>query len=182
MKRVVVLISGLLICALFLAACGGGATPTPTAKPRVTNTPVPTSAVPTVAPATKAPAATLAGPIKRLEISVNGDALEFDKSGLSVKAGSQVVLSLSNVSTINQHNWVIVQAGTKDDVAGRGSAHSTTDWVQPDDPDVIANTELLDPGANGEVSFNAPPPGTYQFVCTFPGHNITMSGDFEVTG
>lgn len=32
-----------------------------------------------------------------------------------------------------------------------------------------------------EVRFTAPPPGNYQFVCTFPGHNFTMFGVFEVT-
>ena len=118
-----------------------------------------------------------------LEISVNGDALAFDKSEFSAGAGSEVVLTFSNVSIINQHNWVIVQPGTKDDVAARGTAAGPdNDWVQPDDPDVIANTKLLDAGATGEVTFAAPPAGTYQFVCTFPGHNFTMFGDFEVTG
>ncbi|MQG65022.1 MAG: azurin, partial [SAR202 cluster bacterium] len=39
---------------------------------------------------------------------------------------------------------------------------------------------LLDPGASGEVTFTAPASGTYQFVCTFPGHNFTMFGDFIV--
>ena len=28
--------------------------------------------------------------------------------------------------------------------------------------------------------FSAPPPGTYQFVCTFPGHSFTMFGEFVV--
>ena len=186
MKRAAALISGLLVGALVLAACGGGTAATPTAKPRATNTPVPTTAAPTAAPtAVPTAAPTAAQPTseaERLEISVNGDTLTFDTAKLSSGAGSQVVLTFSNVSTINQHNLVIVQAGTKDDVAVRGTLHPTTDWVQPDDPDVLANTKLLNAGATGEVSFTAPPAGTYQFVCTFPGHNATMFGDFEVTG
>ena len=31
------------------------------------------------------------------------------------------------------------------------------------------------------VSFRLPPPGTYQFVCTFPGHSFTEFGEFTVT-
>ena len=182
MNRTAVLLSGLLVGALVLAACGGGSTPTPTAKPRVTNTPVPTSAAPTVAPATETPTTVPEGPVERLEISVNGDALEFDKSSLSVDAGSQVVLSFSNVSTINQHNWVLVQAGTEKAVADRAALNPTTDWLEPGDPDVVANTKVLETGATGEASFTAPPVGTYGFICTFPGHSATMKGNFEVTG
>ena len=45
---------------------------------------------------------------------------------------------------------------------------------------ILASTGLLDPGATEQVSFTAPAPGTYQFVCTFPGHNFSMFGDFTV--
>ena len=186
MKRAAVLLSGLLAAVLLFAACGGSAVATTPPKPRATSTPVPSSAGPTAAPtaaATSAPAddADFSGESVRLDISVNGDALEFDKEQLSVAAGSRVILTLSNVSTINQHNWVITQAGAIDDVTERGTLHPTTDWVQPGDSDVIANTKLLDPGITGEVGFFAPSPGIYQFVCTFPAHNITMFGAFEVT-
>ena len=186
MKRAALLTIGLLSTLIFVAvACGGGATATPLPKPRATNTPAPTSvAEPTTPPAaaTEAPAATPVGPVERLEISVNGDALEFDKNSLSVGAGSQVVLKFSNVSAINQHNWVLVRAGTGKAVSERGALHPTTDWLEPGDPDVIANTKLLATAATGEVSFAAPSAGTYQFVCTFPGHNATMTGDFQVAG
>ena len=61
--------------------------------------------------------------------------------------GTQVVLDFQNVSTVNQHNWVLVKEGTKDAVAGRGTAAgAANDWLQPGDPDVIASTKLLNPG------------------------------------
>ena len=106
----------------------------------------------------------------------------FDTEGFAVDAGSVVTLTYDNDSTLFQHNWVLVLDGAKDDVSERGTAHPTDGWVQPDDPDVIAATELLDPGVVGGVTFITPPPGTYQFVCTFPGHNVTMFGSFEVSG
>ena len=116
-----------------------------------------------------------------LDVAPDADLLKFDVETLTVVAGAQVLLTLNNVSTINQHNWVLVNAGTKDDVATRGIIHSTTNWIQPDDPNVIANTKLLIAGETGEVRFTAPPAGAYQFVCTFPGHSATMFGDFQVT-
>lgn len=117
-----------------------------------------------------------------LEVSTKGDALQFDQDRLQVAPGTEVVLCFSNASRLSQHNWVLVKAGTKDDVARRGlEAGPDNDWVQPGDPDVIAHTRLVNPGETGEVRFTAPPAGTYQFVCTFPGHNFTMFGDFVVT-
>ena len=116
-----------------------------------------------------------------LQIAVNGDALEFDKPKFEIAAGTEVVLVFNNVSSINQHNWVLVQAEQKDVVARRGTAAGPDNgWLQPGDPDVIASSRLLSPGETGEVRFAAPAAGTYQFVCTFPGHNLTMFGDFVV--
>ena len=107
--------------------------------------------------------------------------MEFDKNKFEVAAGTEVILIFNNVSTISQHNWVMVQAGQKDAVAARGAvAGASNDWIEPGDPDVITNVRLLNPGESDQVRFAAPPAGTYQFVCTFPGHNFTMFGDFVV--
>ncbi len=167
MNRAGLLLITLTGAVLAFAACS---TPTPT----LTLTPKLTDQVPITPPVT------CEGP--SLEISVNGDALQFDKDRLEVPAGTKVILCFENVSGVNQHNWVLVKDGTKDDVAARGlEAGPDNDWVQPGDPDVVANTGVVKPGEGGEVSFTPPPAGTYQFVCTFPGHNITMVGDFVVT-
>ena len=187
MKQATFLVIGLLATLMFLALACGGDSATATSRPRATDTPVPVTAtatsVPVPATATSVPAATTPTAAEaNLEISVNRDALEFDTSSFTVDAGSQVTLNFSNASSLFQHNWVLTQGGTKDAVAQRGTAHPATDWVQPGDPDVIDNTKLLNAGATGSVTFTAPPPGTYQFVCTFPGHNITMFGTFEVSG
>ena len=187
MKRASFLFTGLLGALLVLVtACGGGddgtATPTgptPTAAPTVVPTTAPTAA-PTVAP-TSTPTAMAPGEVT-LEISPVGDQLLFNKESYTASEGATVVLTLDNSSTIFQHNWVVVQNGTKDGVvAGGASAGPTNDYVPTGDDRVVANTRLLNPGETGEVRFTAPPAGTYQFVCTFPGHNFTMFGDFIVT-
>ena len=120
------------------------------------------------------------GPVA-IAISAKGDGLEFDTTNLSANSGDEVTVSFSNPSAVNSHNFVVVQAGTKDAVATDGTtAGPTNDWVPPGDSRVIANTILIGPGGAAEVTFTAPAPGTYQFVCTFPGHNFTMFGDFVV--
>ena len=184
----------LLIILLVAAACGSDEldpNATPTRRPPDTvpasaraQEPTPTATIAVALTATAAPAATgqPSGPVA-LQIGVNGEALEFDTGGLSVPAGSNVVLTFSNSSVVNGHNWVLVTAGTKDDVAAAGTAAGPdSDWVPVGDDRVLASTKLLDAGTTGDVEFTAPPAGTYQFVCTFPGHNFTMFGDFEVTG
>jgi len=176
MKKVLI-VGVFAILAIVGLACGGSSsqatlipstpstsTPTPTPSPTLTTPPPPACQEPT------------------LEVSVNGDALEFDKEKLEAAAGADVVPCFNNVSSTNQHNWVLVNDGTKDAVAERGlAAGSENGWLQPGDPDVIASVKLLDPGESGEVRFILPPAGTYQFVCTFPGHNFTMFGTFVVT-
>ena len=40
----------------------------------------------------------------------------------------------------------------------------------------------MNTGTVEELNFVPSTAGTYQFVCTFPAHNVTMFGAFEVTG
>lgn len=116
-----------------------------------------------------------------LSIDVLGDALTFTEESFDVNAGDAVTLNFVNSSATNQHNWVLVRDGTKDLVATNGTAAGPVNgWLDPADADVLAATALLDPGASEELVFTAPAAGVYQFVCTFPGHNITMFGDFIV--
>ncbi len=113
---------------------------------------------------------------------MQGDALQFDKDRLEAAAGAEVEVTFRNVSSFNQHNFVVVEAGTKDAVAADGLvAGPANNYVSSGDERVIANIPVVSPGGTGVLRFSAPAAGTYQFVCTVPGHNITMFGDFVVT-
>lgn len=121
-------------------------------------------------------------PAGALAIATDGDGLKFDQASLEAKAGDTVTVVFMNTSTINQHNWVLVQSGTKDGVAADGTAAGPgAGWIPQGDDRVLASSGLLDPGASEEINFTVPAAGTYQFVCTFPGHNFTMFGDFVAT-
>ena len=117
-----------------------------------------------------------------LSVGVRGEALAFDVSSLSAPSGSQVLVTLTNTSVVIQHNWALVADGTKNEVADAGfDAGPSAGWLPADDQRLIAATGLIEPATAGSVSFKAPAAGVYQFVCTVPGHNITMFGDLTVT-
>ncbi|PKB71198.1 MAG: hypothetical protein BZY87_06590 [SAR202 cluster bacterium Io17-Chloro-G6] len=182
------ILSGIMLMAI---ACGSDeADPNATATTAPPNTvpaadrtaeptaaPTSTSAPTSIVPATEPPSG---GPVT-FGIDVKGDALEFDLSRMSVSAGAEVVVTFTNSSSVNTHNWALVEASTKDAVATDGlAAGQDNNWLPVDDPRVIGSTALMGPGESTQATFTAPAAGTYQFVCTFPGHNFTMFGDFIV--
>ena len=116
----------------------------------------------------------------RPHISTIGDTIQFDRASLQETAIYSVTVTFTNASTINQHNWVLVQPGTKDAAAAAGvEVGEANSWVKPDDDRVLAHAKLLGPGESEESKFTGQIAGIYQFVCTFPGHSATMFGEFK---
>jgi cytochrome c oxidase subunit 4 len=111
--------------------------------------------------------------------SASSDEFQFTIDSLTATSGEEVTLRFTNNAVTQQHNWVMVQDGTKDEVATAGLV-DPVNWLNADDPNVIASVRLLNPGESAQVTFTAPAAGAYQFVCTYPGHNATMFGTFEV--
>ena len=190
MRKSLLTLSAILsVAMLFAIACASDeanpnatATPAPPATIPVSDrAPEPTMA-PTAIPATAAPAPTgSSSGVAKLVIDVNGDALEFSSGTMSAASGSDVVVTFNNSSGVNSHNWALVEAGTKDAVATDGlAAGQDNHWLPVGDSRVLGATILLGPGESADASFTAPSAGTYQFVCTFPGHNFAMFGDFTV--
>ena len=170
MLKVVILFGAFVaLLTVSLTACGGSSAPAESdARP---------ASSPDAADQAAAPAESLL-----LDISVNGEDLEYDKSEMSAPAGQEVTVQFRNVSKAQPHNWVLVENGTKDDVTADGiESGEENDYVTPGDERVFAQTGLLAGKETGKVTFTVPPAGTYQFVCTFPAHNITMFGTFTST-
>lgn len=109
--------------------------------------------------------------------------LKFDIEELEVKAGSKVALEFINDDDM-LHNVVIVRPGTADEVGkealGLGLDGEKLHYV-PDSDQVLFHTSVLQPGGSETIYFIAPEqPGSYTFVCTFPGHYISMRGTLVV--
>jgi uncharacterized cupredoxin-like copper-binding protein len=129
-----------------------------------------------------------------LAIGSDGDILAFDKPTLEAVAGKLYTLTFTNNSTAVQHSWVLVNG---DETLATSAAQAATTAmararnpmasVPPaDTPGLLAALPIINPGQTGLVTFTAPGPGSYIFICTFPGHYIGgsyggMFGTLEVT-
>lgn len=118
-----------------------------------------------------------------LTIGSVGETMAFDKTSLEVKAGDTVKLTLKNngTSPAMVHNWVLVKAGSENEVGVAGiQAGEKMNYV-PKSPNVLASTKLAKPGQSVTLTFTAPKtPGSYPYICTFPGHYALMKGTLIV--
>ena len=110
--------------------------------------------------------------------------LRYDLDAFTVSAGARVELSFRNEDDM-LHNLLVVLPGTADRVAMEaiqlGLEGAERGYV-PESDDVLFHTALLQPGTAESIYFTAPTqPGEYTFVCTFPGHAVTMRGTMRVT-
>ncbi len=141
------------------------------------------SATPQPKRQTTMPAAWTGGPDVTVTIATE-PSLKFDTDAIDVVAGSRVALVFNNDDDM-LHNLVITTPGTEDDVAmdalRLGLQGHEMSYV-PDSDAVLFHTALLEPETAETIYFTAPTePGTYTFVCTFPGHATTMRGTLRVT-
>ena len=109
--------------------------------------------------------------------------LKFDKTTLEINAGAKIKLTVTNTDDM-PHNLVIVQPGKADEVGmaamNLGLDGESNHYV-PESNEVIAHTNLIPPTSVETIYFKAPTkPGYYEFVCTFPGHHISMRGTLKV--
>lgn len=134
----------------------------------------------------EAPTESATNAVAALEISA-GDDMKFDKSELTVKAGQKVTLTFHHTGTLAKeqmgHNFVILKEGT--DVAAFAqaamAAHDTEYIPAALSGDIIAHTDLIGGGESTKIEFDAPAtPGNYTYICSFPGHFVSMKGTFIV--
>ena len=115
--------------------------------------------------------------------------MQFDVGSITVPAScSQFTINLTHVGKLPVaamgHNVVITKASDMQAVAADGmAAGADADYVKPDDPRVIAHTELVGGGQSTSVTFDVArikDGGPYEFFCSFPGHSAVMKGTIGV--
>lgn len=124
------------------------------------------------------------GEVVELEITGN-DQMQFNKNEFRVKAGQTVRLTLTHVGEMAEnvmgHNWVLLEKGTDINNFGQKAvAAAENEYIPEGEDQVIAHTELIGGGESTTVEFTAPESGTYDFICSFPGHYAVMKGKFIV--
>jgi len=119
-----------------------------------------------------------------LELGSN-DAMQFDKNEFRVPAGSTVTLNLTHTGSLAAnvmgHNFVLLKPGTDIQTFGLAAVNAAANGYIPTPDDVIANTEIIGGGESTSITFEAPAAGTYDFICSFPGHFAIMKGKFRKT-
>ncbi len=115
-----------------------------------------------------------------------GDDMKFDKTELRAKSGETVKLQLNHTGKMSKeamgHNFVLLAEGT--DFAAFASEAikaKDTDYIPESmKGSIIAHTSTIGGGESTEIEFTAPAPGSYDFLCSFPGHSAMMKGKFIV--
>lgn len=134
-------------------ACGGGGSKSssssaPSGKgPDVAAT-QPAASAPASA-GTSAPASSAASGVQKVALKAgeDGEKYFFSQSQVNVKAG-QVEVDLTNDGPNRPHNFVVKKLDGSD----------------------LASMDRLNPGQSNSVTFTLSAPGTYQFICSLPGH------------
>lgn len=166
-----------VFAALLAAGCGKKDAPASTAAA--------TAAAPAAAPAATAAAPAAAGSARVIEITAN-DQMKFNVTNIDAKAGEELKVVLNNIGMLPKeamgHNWVLLKAGV--DMNAFATAAMTakdTDYIPAAMKDqVLAFIPVLGPKKSGDVTFKAPAAGTYNFICSFPGHYMLMKGTLTV--
>ncbi len=123
---------------------------------------------------------------EKVEITIeSNDRMQFNMDEIKVEAGQTVILTLKHVGKLPKtamgHNWVLLTQGTDIQKFGAAAAKAAgNEYIPEDTENVIVNTDLIGGGQETTIEFTAPEKGTYDFICSFPGHYAMMKGKFIV--
>ncbi|WP_298532860.1 azurin [uncultured Algibacter sp.] len=118
-------------------------------------------------------------------VITSNDMMQFNKKEIKVKAGQKVKVTLKHIGKMDKnvmgHNFVLLKQGV--DIMAFGNKAATekdNGYIPTGTEDVIAYTKTIGGGETAVVEFDAPEKGTYDFLCSFPGHYALMKGKFIV--
>lgn len=123
--------------------------------------------------------------VSEVTIKPVGNQMKYEQTEFTVEAGTEVSLTFDNVATspAMKHNVVILNSEDDEVVqrVGNAALQAADSGYIPDDNAIIAATDMADPGQTVNTTFTAPSePGTYTYICTFPGHFMMMQGTMTV--
>ncbi len=116
--------------------------------------------------------------VVHIHIESLGNSPGFDSHRIVVPRDARVEIEIKNNATLEVmvHNFVIVRKGAVDEVGAAAVEAGPEKGYIPDLDAVIAHSGFIAPGQVGTFEFDAPPPGEYAFICTYPGHYLLNRG------
>ena len=123
-------------------------------------------------------------PKNQIVINSN-DQMQFDLKEIKVKPNTEVTVKLNHTgnlpANVMGHNFVLLKKGVDlVDFATQAASQKEQQYIPENTNDIIAYTKLLGGGESTTVTFTTPEKGTYDFICSFPGHYGIMQGKFIV--
>jgi azurin len=118
----------------------------------------------------------------------SGDTMKYDITTIQAKPGERLHVVLKSTGTapkvVMAHNFILLKQGASAMEFNNAAMNAReTDFIPPAMKDkIIAHTGLAGPGETVDVTFAAPTkPGTYEYLCSFPGHyQAGMKGQLVV--
>ena len=100
----------------------------------------------------------------------SNDQMKFDKKIIKVNSSEKVTLTLNHtgrfpVSSMG-HNFVLLKKGVDvNNYALKAAGARNSEYI-PDGDNELAYTKMLGGGESDTITFDAPEPGTYIFICS----------------
>lgn len=118
-------------------------------------------------------------------VITGNDGMQFNKKEIKVEAGKKIKITLRHIGKMDKnvmgHNFVLLKQGVNlMAFSNQAATASKNDYIPEGTQDVIAHTKMLGGGETAVIEFDAPAVGTYEFLCSFPGHSGLMKGKFIV--
>lgn len=119
----------------------------------------------------------------RFKVTIEGnDQMQFDTKELKVPVGEPIVLTLKHTGKMAKnvmgHNLVVLNQETDfQSFAEKAAMAAATDYIPTsEEGSVLAHTKVIGGGESDTIEFTITEAGTYEFLCSFPGHYAMMRG------
>lgn len=114
------------------------------------------------------------------------DQMQFNKTELKATAGKVITLTLTNTGKMDKetmgHDFVLLKQGTDIPAFGHEAMNAKDTGFIPasEISKIIAHTKVLGSGESDTITFTINEKGSYDYICSFPGHYMIMKGKLIV--
>lgn len=132
------------------------------------------------------PASTAEGTVSNVLSLEGNDQMQYSKNELTATAGKTITLTFKHTGTLDKavmgHNFILLKPGTDINAfAQKAIEAKATDYIPKSEvASIIAHTKLIGGGESDTITFEIKDKGTYDFICSFPGHVAMMKGKLIV--